>query len=508
MATVAATIAVAFLVVGLIKLLLEYVKQVKLCKKYPMPSLPLPLVGHCHLFYNINREDILDTVLTLAKVDTNQRKVMIFLGNQRLIWYFHPEPVEEILSSNEIISKSNEYIYLQPWLGTGLLLSTHQKWRVRRKLLTPAFHFRILEDALDVFNAQGQILADVLLEDSLKKSDNILDIFNYITRCTLDIILETAMGQAMGIQLARESTYCDTINSMVHVMQQRQIQPQYQFEAIFAMSSMKKDYDQALATLHEFTKRVIREKRAEVVEVDSAIPIEKDSAPAPKGRVAFLDLLLKAVLPDGSKLNDDDIQEEVDTFMFEGHDTTACALSWSLFLLGKNPEIMEKVIEEQKEIFQDNYLAEVTQNDLAKMKYLECCVKEALRLYPSVPIIGRNVEKDCIIDGQKVAKGTSAIVLVHLLHRNSSIWERPEEFIPERFLETTKRHPYAYVPFSAGPRNCIGQRFALMEEKTVLSHVLRRLNFESMDRNIKPVVEIITRPFGGVRSKITKREED
>lgn len=206
MATVAATIAVAFLVVGLIKLLLEYVKQLKLFKLYPMPSLPLPLAGHAHLFFNINREDILDTVLNLIKVETNQRKMMIFLGNQPVIWYHHPEPAEEILSSNEIISKSKEYVYLQPWLGTGLLLSTHQKWRVRRKLLTPAFHFRILEDALDVFNAQGQILADVLLEDSLKKSDNTLDIFNYITRCTLDIILETAMGKAMGIQLAREST--------------------------------------------------------------------------------------------------------------------------------------------------------------------------------------------------------------------------------------------------------------------------------------------------------------
>ena len=78
-----------------------------------MPSLPLPLVGHSHLLFNINREDILDTILTLVKVDTNQRKVMVFIGNQQLIWYFHPEPAEEILSSNEIISKSNEYIYLQ-----------------------------------------------------------------------------------------------------------------------------------------------------------------------------------------------------------------------------------------------------------------------------------------------------------------------------------------------------------------------------------------------------------
>ena len=114
-------------------------------------------------------------------------------------------------------------------------------------------------------------------------------------------------------------------------MQRRQIYPWYQYEIFFSMSSLKRDYDEALSTLHEFTKQVIREKRAQVEDVDSAMTAE---VPASKGRIAFLDLLLKAVLPDGSKLNDDDIQEEVDTFMFEGHDTTACAISWSLYLLG------------------------------------------------------------------------------------------------------------------------------------------------------------------------------
>ena len=97
---------------------------------------------------------------------------------------------------------------------------------------------------------------------------------------------------------------------------------------------------------------------------------------------------------------------------------------------------MQKVIAEQQEIFQNNLEEEeVTQADLAKMKYLECCVKEALRLYPSVPVVARNLEKDAIIDGQIVEKGWAAYVFVYLLHRNPLIWDKPEEFIPERFLE-------------------------------------------------------------------------
>ena len=284
---------------------------------------------------------------------------------------------------------------------------------------------------------------------------------------------------------------------MVHIIQQRQIMPHLQNDYLFALSPLKKEYDRALSIMRGFTKKVIREKR---VQFEENMANNNQTGP-----IAFLDLLLQAVLPDGSRLNDSDIQEEVDTFMFEGHDTTACAISWSLYLLGKNPQIMDKVVAEQKEIFKENTFSQVTQTDLTKMKYLECCIKEALRLYPSVPIIGRKCEKDCFIDGEFVEKGVSVMVFVHLLHRNPEIWPNPEEFIPERFLEATKRNPYAYVPFSAGPRNCIGQRFAMMELKTVLSHLLRQLDFTSMDKKIKPIVEVITRPFNGVNSKITAR---
>lgn len=309
------------------------------------------------------------------------------------------------------------------------------------------------------------------------------------------------MGVQMGTQHARKSEYCDTINNMVHVCQQKQILPWLQNEFLFKASPLKKIYDEALHSLHTFTKTVISEKRKKY-EVS-----QQNAENIPKGRESFLDLLISATLPDGSKLKDSDIQEEVDTFMFEGHDTTACGLSWLLYLLGKHPEIMAKVVEEQKDIFRDDFEKDVTMEHLSKMKYLECCVKEGLRLYPSVPIVGRDIEHDTIIDGQHVPKGTSVLIVLHLLHRNPEIWDKPEEFIPERFLDASSnnRHPYAYVPFSAGPRNCIGQRFALMEEKTILSHVLRRLDFKSTDNHVKPNIELITRPFNGINSIISSR---
>ena len=96
---------------------------------------------------------------------------------------------------------------------------------------------------------------------------------------------------------------------------------------------------------------------------------------------------------------------------------------------------MAKVVKEQKDIFSDDLDQTVTSEHLTKMKYLDCCIKETLRLYPSVPIVGRNIEKDTYIDGQYIPKGTSIMILIYYLHRNPLIWNRPEEFMPERFLQ-------------------------------------------------------------------------
>lgn len=500
MAAIGFSIITAFFAVIAIRYLIKYFKQLRLNFAFPNPGIAYPLIGHSYIFFNVPREDILQILLSYIKLDTLHRKFMSIIGTNILVWFYHPENVETILSSNVLISKSEEYVYLEPWLGTGLLLSTHEKWRHRRKLLTPAFHFKILDDSLKVFNRQAETCTNLLIKDS-DNGKNILDLFPIMTRCTLDIILETAMGRQLDTQNNKDSRYANAIQTMIHVIQQRQFIPWLMNDILFKFSSLKREYDESLDILHKFTKSVIKDKREEIA-------THARNKTVSTGPIAFLDLLLSVRLPDGSQLSDADVQEEVDTFMFEGHDTTACALSWTLLLLGRHPEIQEKIFEEQFEIFGDDSEADVNMDDLSKMKYLEACVKEALRLFPSVPIIGRRLEQDTVIDGLAMPKGSTALVFVHMLHRNPDVWKNPEEYNPERFLEEgASRHPYAYVPFSAGPRNCIGQKFALMEEKTVLSKLIRKLKFESLDpvESVKPVIEIITRPHDGVRSRVSLR---
>ncbi|PAV61844.1 hypothetical protein WR25_26365 [Diploscapter pachys] len=191
----------------------------------------------------------------------------------------------------------------------------------------------------------------------------------------------------------------------------------------------------------------------------------------------------------------------------EGHDTTAAGVGWTLWLLAHAKECQQKVIDEQREIFGGTD-RECTVEDLKKMKYLEKCIKESLRLRPPVPQFTRKVEETVEIEGYTIPKGCTLVIAPRFIHNNKNVFENPQIFDPERFNEDrlAGRDPYAYVPFSAGPRNCIGQKFAVQEEKTILSWLFRNFRFSASiprDEN-HPLPEIITRPWKGFPLKIEK----
>ncbi|KAK9744567.1 Cytochrome P450 [Popillia japonica] len=227
-----------------------------------------------------------------------------------------------------------------------------------------------------------------------------------------------------------------------------------------------------------------------------------------KKRKSFLDMLLEAS-KDGQVLTDQDIGEEVDTFMFEGHDTTTAGMCWSLFLLGNYPEIQEKLYEEVSSVLGANSTP-TSIADLHEMKYLECCVKEALRLYPSVPFIIRRLEQEITLDGHKIPAGVQTLLHIYVLHRTAKYYPEPDKFNPDRFLPENcqGRHPYAYIPFSAGPRNCIGQKFAMYEEKTILASIIKNFKVTALEtpESITVTADLILRPLNGVPIKLERRK--
>ncbi|XP_025898064.1 cytochrome P450 4V2 [Nothoprocta perdicaria] len=475
-------------------------------KPIPGVSPCLPLLGNA-LQFERNGEGFFKQLQHYSEEFRKLPLLKLWVGPLPVMVLYDPDSVEIILSSSKHIEKSYLYKFLQPWLGTGLLTSTGDKWRTRRKMITPTFHFAILNDFLEVMNEQGNILVEKL-EKHVDKEP--FDVFIDVTLCALDIICETAMGRNVGAQENKDSEYVRAVYRMSDLIQQRQKSPWLWPDCLYVLFKEGREHERNLKILHNFTDTVIAEKAAEL-ENPKQGKCDTDGnceGSGLKKRKAFLDMLLSATDDEGNKLSYRDIREEVDTFMFEGHDTTAAAMNWVLYLLGHHPEAQRKVHRELDEVF-GNSDRPVMMDDLKKLRYLECVVKEALRLFPSVPLFARSLREDCYIKGYRVPKGTNVIVVTYALHRHPEIFPDPEEFRPERFFpESCKgRHPFAYVPFSAGPRNCIGQRFAQMEEKALLALILRRFWVDCCQEKeeLGLTGELILRPNNGIWIQLKRR---
>ncbi|KAJ4433398.1 Cytochrome P450 4C1 [Periplaneta americana] len=275
------------------------------------------------------------------------------------------------------------------------------------------------------------------------------------------------------------------------------LRPWLKNDFLYSFTTKGKRNAECLRVLHGFTKRVIQERKSQLEGDFNRSPgtsTDEDAFVGKKKRKAFLDLLLESSIGD-IKLTDEELREEVDTFMFEGHDTTSAGMCWALFLLGLHPDVQEKAYEEQKNIFQGSERS-VTMKELNEMKYLERVIKETLRLYPS---------------DFTTPAGCTVFFHIYNVHRNPEQFPNPDKFDPDNFLpeRVAKRHPYAYIPFSAGPRNCIGQKFALLEEKTVLSYILRNYEVTSLDKrqDVNLMTELVLRPEKGINVSIKPRNK-
>ncbi|EDO31777.1 predicted protein, partial [Nematostella vectensis] len=400
---------------------------------------------------------------------------------------YEPKTVEVILSSSKHITKAQFYDFLLPWLGTGMRLFicnfifTGEKWKKRRRLLTPTFHFKILNDFVQVFDEQSQVMVSILKS---QPSEKVFNIFPLIGCCALDIIGKTAMGVNINAQKNSSSEYVKGVIRMSELALSRLKRPWVHPAFLYYLTNEGREHNKILKLLHDFTNQVIADRIQERRQK--------------RRLVAFLDMLLNAY--DAGEIDVEGVREEVDTFMFEGHDTTSAAMAWTVQLLGEHPDVQIKAQAEVDEI--------LTAESLKGLKYLECVIKETLRIFPSVPLFARSLAED--LDLVALLRPFMQVSL-KTVDQPLFFWPNPMKFDPDRFLPENSegRHPYAFVPFSAGSRNCIGQRFALLEEKVVLAYILHNFNIVSTEKSteIKTCAELITRPRDGIFVTLTTRKQ-
>lgn len=307
------------------------------------------------------------------------------------------------------------------------------------------------------------------------------------------------MGVSKKTQDQSGLDYALAVMKMCDILHLRHRSLFYRSDWIFNLSKHATKQVKLLSTIHGLTKKVIRSKKAAFAkgtrgslaetEIKTAeanlkptngltsveglsfgqssglkddldVDVEENDI-GEKKRLAFLDLLLESA-QNGALISDKEIKEQVDTIMFEGHDTTAAGSSFFLSMMGIHQDIQAKVVQELQDIFGDSDRP-ATFQDTLEMKYLERCLMETLRLYPPVPLIARSLKEDLkLASGDYVIPaGATIAVITYKLHRNESIYPNANKFDPDNFLpeRQANRHYYAFVPFSAGPRSCVGQYF-------------------------------------------------
>uniref|UniRef100_A0A7N4P318 Cytochrome P450 family 4 subfamily F member 8 n=1 Tax=Sarcophilus harrisii TaxID=9305 RepID=A0A7N4P318_SARHA len=471
------------------------------CKRlrcFPQPPLKNWLLGHLGLG---NTEESVRYFQELSSLfhDVHIYWLGPFIPIIRL---FHPKVISPLLmASGTVIPKDKLfYNFLEPWLGEGLLLSEGEKWRRHRHMLTPAFHFDILKPYVKIFNQSVDIM-HAKWRRLCAEGTNYLEMFEHISLMTLDSLQKCIFSYNSNCQ-EKPSAYISAILELSSLVAKRHNNPLLYWDTLYNLTSQGRRFSRACHLVHDFSNAVIQERRHILAQqgTEAFLGNKRKSK-----TIDFIDILLLAKDEDGKALSDKDIQAEADTFMFAGHDTTASGISWALYNLAQHQEYQDRCRQEIKELLGDRQPEEIEWDDLVQMPFLTMCIKESLRLHSPVSMVSRYCTKDIQLpDGRIIPKGNICLISIFGIHHNPAVWPKPEVYDPHRFDTNNpeKISPLAFIPFSVGSRNCIGQNFALSELKVVLALTLLRFRVLPDKHPVRRKPEIILREENGLRLKV------
>ncbi|CAG5068797.1 Epi-isozizaene 5-monooxygenase/(E)-beta-farnesene synthase [Dyadobacter sp. CECT 9623] len=353
---------------------------------------------------------------------------------------------------NKNFKKGSSSKMLQPVLGNGLVTSEGDFWLRQRRLVQPAFHRERLQE---LFLTMGELTRSFLDEMEQHRGKEAIDIDAKMMGVTSDIALKTLFGNMTSEDKAQ--IYKQVSRTQKYLV--TRVRRPYR-RPLMAINGENRHFKTDITYFNKLIFDFIEQRRL--------------SGEAPND---LLQLLLDSTDEDtGEQMNDLQIRDEAITMFAAGHETSATALSWLLWELSKQPEIVARIRQECA-VFETVPSFE----QLMRMPYTRQVVEEGLRLYPPAWTMTREATVDQEIEGYHVPKGTSVFLSVFELHRNPHLWENPFVFNPGNFSaeHVKNRAKFNYLPFGAGPRICIGLQFAMMEMQLILSALLKRFTFEN-----------------------------
>ncbi|XP_001604068.2 cytochrome P450 4C1 isoform X1 [Nasonia vitripennis] len=452
-----------------------------------------PFIGSLWRMKRLPREDKFKWFNDLCFTFKNGL-VVTWFGMEPVVNIRKPHQIQILSSSCETVAKSRFYKFMSPWLGDGLFSST-EVWFNHRQLIMPALCSNILDEYTAVMHDKADVLTEIMRAKVELNPDSFINILDLVMRYALDTVCESAMGINMDIQRKPENDYVTAFYNCIQISTERYFQSWMRWNFIFHKTKRGKKFLNSVECMHKFTEKVIRQKQIDKFKR----PDSKDGNQCGKRKnKAFLDLLLDINQSGNHSLTLEEIRQEIDTFIFAGYETTATAIIWTLFAIGNDPGVQARVHVELENMF-GNCHERPTIQQLSQLKYLDRVIKEVLRLYPSLPMISRLLDRNSVIDNYFIPEKTLITIQVYQLHHDPEVWKNPEIFDPDRFLpeNSRERHPYAYLPFSNGSRNCIGQKYAILEIKIIVTKILRMWSVKSALKptEVKLVSDFTLRPF-------------
>ncbi len=380
----------------------------------------------------------------------------------------HPDGIHQVLTTPQVFSRrASAYEILREFIGEGLLTSEGDRWLRQRRTLQPLFTPHRVGRYVELMADEAARVVD----DMALTTGSVVDLYQLTQRYAMRVV-----GRAL---------FGDDIDDVVPRLQEL----------------MPILGDLALARALQVVKlplswptprsRRIAGVRATQYEIVDRIIAERQSRTGGDEHEDMLGRLFAARDPEtGQALSVADIRDQVLVFLLAGHETTSAGLAFTMHLLGRHPEVQERVAAE---------------SGTGNSELVRAAVMEGMRLYPPVYSMERMSESDITISGYRIPANTKVIVAPWVTHRHPQFWPDPERFDPDRFLGRQERPRYAYFPFGGGPRSCIGEHFALLEMTVLLSALLARYRIDTRAERLAVVPRVTLRPAGEVRATLTVR---
>jgi cytochrome P450 len=401
-------------------------------------------------------------------------------------WVTSPALVKGVLlDQRDKFRKLTQIRLLGPLLGKGILTSEGAHWKWQRQAAAPLFRPQELGAFVPAFVRAAD---ETLARWRAGPPGAVRNVEEDMTRATFDVIAATLLPSA-------DRAFADEVQRSV-----LRFQRFGGWDLLYAQLNLPRSLPRpgmfggprAVRRLRSMVTQLLRARIASGADPDD-----------------LLHRLVAARDPEtGSAMDEEQLVDNLLTFYLAGHETTAKALTWTLYLLARSPEWTAAL---RDEIARVSAGAPLAAGHLDQLVLVQQVIKESMRLYPPAPLMSRQAVEDCEIDGREIRAGTSVLMPIYAIHRHTRRWERPDEFDPARFAPAAEEAMprYQFMPFGAGPRVCIGRSFALTEATAILATLVAGARFEPVPgHEPTPVARVTLLPKGGMPLKVfaTARE--